>query len=260
MVLIELQKFDAEKLMYLNICLQPLTKLTNPTLPKLPSKDDMADLLKSPANISKLIYEVTVEILWNRLTTLIAKETTKEGDELNRQDNAENWFHVFRTLRGRLKYRRSITGPLPPSHVIFFDMQMCTYLLALNFVMPPHQVIATFCDPEVKQEWNVLLDKGENYKGVEDMLPLLAVLWKVVSKKAPQAEAPTKQGGYFARDVFAYFLQDKGPYGADVADKALKTFLANSSAFVSFCGIKIIICCLTIIVPRLCRQMQRATL
>lgn len=201
----------------------------------------MADLIKSPVNISKLIYKLTVEILWNRLTTLIVNKN-KGGQG---QGDAANWFHVFRALRGRLKYRRSIIGPLPPSHVIHFDIQMCTYLLALNFVMPPHHVIEILSDQWVRQEWNALLDKGTNYKGLEDILPLLAVLWKAVSNKPTptKAKAPTKQGGYFVRDVFAYFLQDKGPYGADVGESALKSLLASSSTLVSILKNDIVLFC-----------------
>jgi hypothetical protein len=120
--------------------------LQSPERPKLPNKDTMAEMLQNTSNINKLILAATVDTLWNRLQKVLQSEEPDEG-------MAENWCHVFRSLRCRLKNRSNLVENLAPTLLIHFDLQMCTFLFALNFSLSPAQLFAFLGSEEVKFVW-----------------------------------------------------------------------------------------------------------
>ena len=70
----------------------------------------MAHVL-TPNNIDCLILVMTVEILWGRLEEIKQKvENSGNSFDESALELMENWCHVFRALRYRLKFRRNLSS------------------------------------------------------------------------------------------------------------------------------------------------------
>ena len=225
----------------------------------------MAATLQNTSNINKLILRVTVDTLWTRL------EKLKQSVEIE-EDMIGNWCHVFRLLRCRLKYRMSIVDSLPLTLLIHFDLQMCVFLFALNFSLSPAQLMDLLGSAEVKTVWREVLarahkEEGPDYMGLPDVLPLVAVLWKVRSASGEPAakegeveaevsmdteeqkvedepvivdeEARTEDGDtmetrgiHFVQDVLNFFLNDKGSYD-EFSNNQVRSIMSAITCFVS---------------------------
>jgi hypothetical protein len=164
-----------------------MLELQSPENLKLPDQKMMANVL-NPANVESLILVMTVDILWGRLEEIKQKQGSNEVALL------ANWCHVFRALRYRLKFRRNLTSILPPTELARFDLQVVTFLFALNFSISPANLLRFLQHTEVQRMWVTILEKSRKETAkysLSDLLPLLAVLWKVMSEENEKELADT---------------------------------------------------------------------
>lgn len=215
--------FDEAKMTYLNICLRPLLELQNPPAlaQLLPERNKIGAIMNTPKDSDTFILQTTVMVLWERLEDIV-RDKSDDGE-----DQLANWAQVFRSLRARLKYRRTISPLLAYDKLLCFDMQMSLFLFMLNFALPTADTLAIIRSPAVNDLWKKLVfRKATDYKGLEGILPL------VVALSAAAAAVPTEQQAQFGEDVISWFLLDNGP--ATQNPTQLKIIQHDTTTFVSF--------------------------